>query len=341
MTQQGAKGLDDVVAVTGATGFVGRAVVRALRRRSWRVRALARDANKAYQALPEAGDGVEVVVGDVFDAEARERLLSGAAAVVHLIGIRRERGADTFERMHVEAVTRLVETAEETGVGRLLHVSALGARPEAPSCYHRSKFAGEMVVRASGLAWTILQPSLILGRGGEFSAMVHGWVTGEAPPRRFLPFFVPEPPAGVDPQWLPRLPGAARVQPLHVDDVAEAVASCLEREQSVGEVYPLGGPEAVTWPDLLRMFHEADPEAKPGLRPRGVGQRFAIRVARIAKRFRLDAALPFTEDDVHMACEDNVCDLSKARAHGVCDPRSLAEAVAQSIPVEEPRRTAA
>jgi len=334
MTQPRAGG-QQVVAVTGATGFVGRAVVRRLRRRSWQVRALARDAGKAYGALPEAGDGVEVVVGDVFDAGARERLLSGAAAVVHLIGIRRERGADTFERMHVQAVERLVETAQRLGVDRFVHVSALGARPEAPSRYHRSKFAGEMVVRDSALAWTILQPSLILGQGGEFSAMAHGWATGRALPRRFLPFFVPEPPAGVDPQWLSRLTGAARVQPIHVDDVAEAVAACLEREQTVGEVYPLGGPEAVAWPDLLRMLHEADPQARPGLRPRGVGQRFAVHVARMARRLRLDAALPFTEDDVLMACEDNVCELSKARAHGVCDPRPLAEAVALSVPQEE------
>ena len=321
-----------MVAVTGATGFVGRVVVQALRNEGFAVRALARDAAKAYDALPSAGDGTEIIVGDVFSKDTRQRLMHGASAAAHLIGIRVERaGGVTFERLHVDATRAVVESAVAAGASRFVHMSALGTRPDAPSAYHRTKFDAEQIVRDSGLAWTILRPSLILGAGGEFMEMAHGWVTGQAPPKRFLPYFTPTLPLDVDPQSVSKPANSGVVQPMHVDDVAAAVVKCLKRDRTIGEVYPLGGDSPITWPDLLVAIRDTTPDANSALKPRGVSAAFAIHVARMARRLGLSNRLPFSEDDVLLACEDNSCAIDKAQADGVIGEPLLAGAIARSV----------
>jgi NADH dehydrogenase len=123
------------VAVTGASGFVGRELMRQLSG----VRAVKRN-----ESLVEA--------------------FAGADAVVHLVGIIHERGTNTFQHVHVELTHAVLEAAKATGVRRYLHMSALGTRPGARSQYHRTKWAAEELVRQSGLAWTIFRPSVIYGQ---------------------------------------------------------------------------------------------------------------------------------------------------------------------------------
>jgi NADH dehydrogenase len=124
-----------VVVVTGATGFVGREVVRQFQAAGWLVRTLERN----WSVMPQAN------------------------CVVHLVGIIVERGQNTFDRVHVELTRQVVDAARQAGINRFLHMSALGTRPGARSRYHQTKWAAEEIVRQSGLAWTIFRPSVIYG----------------------------------------------------------------------------------------------------------------------------------------------------------------------------------
>jgi len=301
------------VAVTGAAGFVGRHIVPALLSRGHNVRVLIRDRAKAARALP--CDQLGIVVGDLFDAEARSDLAAGCDAVVHLVGIRRELpGGVTYDRLHVDATTLMVRAAEEAGAFRFVQMSALGARPDAPARYHTSKYEAEMVVRESALAWTIFRPSVIIGPDGEFMQLARGWVRGEESPRRFLPYFTrfgaltPGESATAGPE-------AAMLQPVDVEDVADAFAEAVTNEDAIGEIYPMGGARALSWPDLLIEIRDATPRAKPKIRPLGIPAPIARAGAIAFKSLGLGTLLPFGPDEPLMATEDNVCTTAKAQAH--------------------------
>lgn len=312
------------VAVTGATGFVGRHLVAELTRRGRAVRALAHSPGSAG-ALPVAG--VSVVEGDLFAPGVLQRLVTGVDAVVHLVGIRREGEGRTFERMHVEATARVVAAMRQNGVSRLLHMSALGADPDGASAYQRTKFSAEKLVRASGLDWTIFRPSIIHGPDGEFVQMVKGWATGRKAPWFFLPYFQ-RLDAGLDrPPFPPPSPEIPKAQPVYVGDVARAFADALDRAGTVHEVIALGGPDELAWPEMLTTLRDAMPLAKKAIRPIGLPAPIAIAKARVAGLLGLAGALPYSVSDAQMGSIDNVCANDKARATLGFDPLPLGEAV--------------
>lgn len=324
MTTAGTSTNARVVCITGATGFVGRYAARELAARGWRVRALARSADKARGTLPE---GVDVVVGDVFNADAMRELARGCAAMVHLIGIRMERrGGVTFQRMHVEATRRAIDAARESGVARFVQMSALGVRADGRCAYATTKFEAEMLVRGSGLRWTILRPSIIHGADGEFMRLVKGWATGKAPPFVFLPYFERLRFDGEHP-LLPPVGEAPLAQPVAVEDVAHAIAESLEREEAEGEVYPLGGPDALTWPELLETVQGAIPGAKKWMAAVGIPAPVAEWKAKAAAAIGLAGLLPFGPSEPVMGSEDNVCSNVKAKAHLGFEPRPFAPTV--------------
>lgn len=315
------------IGVTGATGFVGRHVAAELIRRGYAVRALTRDLNKARSAFPAGSLGsgpgkIEVVLRDAFNDGAMRSLTRGAFALVHLIGIRRETRGVSFRRTHVEATRRALDAAREGGCARFLHMSALGVRPGSKTEYQRTKHEAEVLVRESGLGWTIFRPSLIVGPGGEFAEMVRAWATRKAPPYVFMPYF-----ERVEPTSNPLMPVRAvvpKAQPVHVADVAFAFAEALGRGQSVGEVYTLGGPEAMAWPDVLIAMRDATPGALKSVGPMALPAGLGVAMARGAALVGLADALPFGPSDPEMASEDNVCSNAKAREHLGFSPRRLA-----------------
>ncbi len=301
------------IGVTGSTGFVGRHTVRALVDRGWKVRALLRDPIKARRFLPSGP--IDWVEGDVFDAASLQRFVRGCDALVHTIGIRREFPPEvTFQRMHPGATRRLLAAAAEGGVSRFIHISALGTRPEAPTAYHRSKHDSEALVRASGLEWTILRPSIIHGPDGEFMQMVKAWCLGRAQPFIFIPYF-----ARLERREGSRLPmpalASARLQPVSVDDVAQAVVASLENRRAIGEVYALTGPEALDWPTLLRAVRDALPLGDKHKPVVPIPAPFARAAAEFARILGLGALLPFGPSEPVMASEDNTAPLDKVAAH--------------------------
>ena len=168
-------GAVQTVFVTGATGFVGRAVIHALRAEGYKVRCLVRRGSERDLRGQEA---IERVEGDVLARQTLDEGMGGCDAVVHLVGIIREhpsRGI-TFERIHVDGTLNVLGAAAAAGVRRYLHMSALGASATARSRYHQTKWLAEEAVRASALPWTIFRPSIIYGKGDAFVSMLAGMI---------------------------------------------------------------------------------------------------------------------------------------------------------------------
>lgn len=220
-----------LVAVTGATGFVGRGVVRRLDSLGWRVRALARPAS----APRLAGLRVELVRGDLEDVAALTRLVTGAEVVVHCAGAIRGLTASGFRRVNVEGLERLVGAIRSAGArSRLLAVSSLAAGEPQLSPYAASKHAAEAVLAGvSDVAWTIVRPPAVYGPGDE--ALRPLW---EALRLGILPVLGPP---------------HARFSLLYVDDLADAVARLVRSTDHAGRVFELhdGRVGGYGWPDVL------------------------------------------------------------------------------------------
>ena len=223
------------ILLVGGSGFVGTAIAERLTRDGVSLIVPTRRlANASHlRVLP----GTEVVEADVFDPAALARLMNGVDAVVSLVGVLHSSPGTpwgpAFARAHVELPTKLVAAARAAGVGRIVHVSALGADPAGPSEYQRSKAAGEAAIRAGSpdVAWTILRPSVIFGPGDSFLNLFAGLV------RRF--------------PLMPLGGASARFQPVYVGDVADVVAECLERQDAVGQTFELTGPQVYTLRQLV------------------------------------------------------------------------------------------
>src|SRR5205807_1548953 len=138
--------------------------------------------------------------------------------------------------------------ARSARIRRFVHMSALGARPGAVSNYHKTKYKAEEYLRGSGLDWTIFRPSLIHGPAGEFMRMEAAWARRRKPPFLFMPYFG---------RGLLGRGGAGKLQPIYVNDVARAFVEALENAKTIGEIYPLGGPDEITWPQLHRLAAQA------------------------------------------------------------------------------------
>lgn len=282
------------VLVTGAGGFVGRAVVTQLLAGNWSVSALVHN-------RPVDNDRVRSIRGDVRNLADCRSAVEGCDAVIHLVGIIFEKPAQgiTFASLHVQATRNIVDAAKNAGASRFVHMSALGASPAAASQYHRTKSAAEQIVRASGLDWTIIRPSLIHGPGGEFMQMVARMARRQSPPFVFMPYLG---------RGLLGYAGCGMLQPVHVDDVARAFVQALDNPRTVGQVYPLGGPDRLSWPQL----HRACARAIVG-RPRLVLP-IPVWFATLLTRTVPGRLLPFNRDQILMSQEDNTCDMGKFAA---------------------------
>ena len=160
-----------MILVTGATGFIGSNLVRRLAAEAKPVRALVRDAEKARRVL---GPDVETITGNIAEPVSLARAAEGADTIIHLVGIIQEARGATFEGIHVRGTENILAAAVRAGARRFVFQSALGTRPNAPSRYHQTKWRAEELVRASGLSWTILRPSLVYGPG---TISPPGWPT--------------------------------------------------------------------------------------------------------------------------------------------------------------------
>jgi NADH dehydrogenase len=233
------------ILLIGGSGFVGSHLVHHLAARGLNVRVPTRHRDRAKHLL--VFPTVEVVAADAHDPAALLRLMDGQDAVINLVGILQGGSGSPygagFARAHVELPEKIIAAMQRSGIRRLLHMSALQAAADAPSGYLRSKAAGEAAVRASGLDFTIFRPSIIFGDGDAFLTLF-AKLLAIAP---LLPLACPE----------------ARFQPVWVDDVGASIDTALERQESIGQAYDLGGPKQYTLRQLVAYAGEVSGHRRP------------------------------------------------------------------------------
>jgi len=225
-----------IFTLIGGNGFIGRQVAKKLLRLGHSVRIAARDPQRNMDALAqEFGEHLSFHPCDLKTMDGLENIVDDAYGVVNFVGILHEGGAQSFMDLQAEAAGEVAEMAYENGVGRFVHMSAVGADTHSPSLYAQSKAIGEINVTTAFPAATILRPSIVVGEGdgffGRFSKMV-----------RMTPFVLGF--AG----------GSTRFQPVQVDDVAEAVVVALTGLSAYEGTYELGGPKIYSFKELLKLM---------------------------------------------------------------------------------------
>jgi NADH dehydrogenase len=225
-----------LVTVFGGSGFIGRHVVSALLKRGWRVRAAVRRPDLAGHLQPLGMVGwVQPIQANLRNRPSVDRAVHGADAVVNLVAILAESGRQRFDAVHVFGARAVAEATRAAGIARLVHVSAIGADPDSPSDYARTKGLGEQAVFETIPEATVMRPSIVFGPEDHFFNQFAGLA-----------------------QFLPALPliggGHTRFQPVFVGDAASAIADAGEGKAKTATVYELGGPEMRTFRECMEIL---------------------------------------------------------------------------------------
>ncbi len=314
--------------VLGGSGFVGRHLLALLAARGYRVTVPTRrrESAKHLLVLPT----VEVIEADIHDPATLRRLFVGADAVINLVGILHERASGradderarrgSFQHAHVELPRKVVQACRDSGVRRLLHMSALGADADARSIYQRTKGMGEALVLEAGaarpgepgkpLAVTVFRPSVVFGPGDSFLSLFAGLL-------RLAPV-------------VPLAGAQARFQPIYVGDVARAFAEALADRDTFGQRYNLCGPKVYSLRELVELT------------ARTLGMRRVVLPLGVTASYwfaRLMELKPgskiMTRDNHYAMLTDNVCDTPFPSRFGA--PTAL-ESVIGYLREDGPRR---
>jgi NADH dehydrogenase len=291
------------VAIFGGTGFVGSYITDALIEADMHPVLLVRPGHEHRVRQVER---CAVVAGDVTDPGSVDRVLGQADAAIYNIGILREfpaRGI-TFGELQLEAPKRVIDAAARLGVGRFLLMSANGVKPDG-TAYQQTKYLAEQHLAASGLEGTVFRPSVVFGdpRGRmEFATqLMHDIVDSALPAPLFYPGL------------LPTGAGAFRLSPVHVRDVARAFVSALPSPATVDRTLCLGGPEDLSWREIIERLAAVRGRRKLKVPVPALGLATA---AMLLDRFE---AFPVTRDQLQMLLEGNTCAPSALHSLGI-DP---------------------
>lgn len=228
--------MSKLVTIYGGSGFLGRYIASRMARAGWRVRVAVRRPNQALFVRTYGTVGqVEPVLCNVRDDASVAEAMHGADAVVYSVGVLNELGRNTFDATQHEGAERVARLAAQQGVGRLVHISAIGADSESKVRYARTKGLGEESVLEHFPRAVILRPSILFGPEDDFF-------------NRFAGMAVMSP-------VLPVAGADTKFQPVFVDDVAAAAQLGAEGKAAPG-FYELGGPEIKTFRELLRSMLE-------------------------------------------------------------------------------------
>jgi uncharacterized protein YbjT (DUF2867 family) len=228
---------DRLVTIYGGSGFVGRHLVRALAKRGWRIRVAVRRPDLAGHLQPLGVVGqVQPVQANLRFPESVARAAEGSSAIVNLVGILYQSGAQRFDAVQAEGAETVAKAAKNEGA-HLVQMSAIGADKDSQSNYGRTKTLGEQAALSAKRDAVIVRPSIVFGPEDDFF-------------NRFASLA----------RMSPLLPliggGETKFQPVFVGDVAEAIAKAVEGEAKGGATYELGGPEVMNFRELMELTLE-------------------------------------------------------------------------------------
>ncbi len=220
------------VCVIGGAGFVGSSIVSKLDAAGYQVKVLTRHRERAKHLilLPN----VQVQTCDIHHDRTLHTSLQGSDVVINLVGVLHETGNNTFETVHHQLPKRLAKICDDLGIGRFIHMSALGVSEQAPSEYLRSKARGEVALSQfkGGVDMTTFRPSVIFGRGDSFMTLLASLI-------KFLPIiFLAKP--------------SAKFQPIWVEDVANVFVGSIENKETYAKSYDLAGPKIYTLREIVQ-----------------------------------------------------------------------------------------
>ncbi len=297
--------------VFGGSGFLGRNVVRELAKRGWRVRVAVRRPHHAQFLRTMGAVGqIQPVQANLRFPDSVRRAVEGAHLVINAVGILAPEGRQTFAAVHAEGARAVARAAREAGAHRFIHISAIGASASSPAHYAQTKAEGEAAVLEEFPGAVILRPSIVFGPEDGFF-------------NRFAAM------ARISPV-LPLIGGGkTRFQPVFVGDVAEAIAAVALGAGTPGAVYELGGPEVLSFRELLeRTLRYAD-------RRRGfISLPFWLAKLQALLTWPLPNAMrPLTVDQVRLLQSDNTVSAEALKdgrtlaGLGVLEPRSIGAVV--------------
>lgn len=286
--------------IAGGTGFIGSHLVNALGEAGLRAKCLARSAAKSGMCKKA---GFDVVIGDITDPESLKGKLDNCDTVAHLVGIIEEKEGLSFDLVHVDGTENLVNEAKKAKVKHFFYQSALGALPSSWSRYHKTKAKAEEIVRTSGIPHTIFRPSLVVGDGDGFTSKLIDLIASS-----------PVVPVPGD--------GKAKFQPIYVGDLVKCFIKLFSSPSTVDRaaspVYELGGPEHLTYNELLSLLMEAKGARKPIVHVPMELFKLGLPLSRIFQGIAgmLGKKIPsVTRDQLRMLETDNICDTDAVERH--------------------------
>src|SRR5882724_11196878 len=230
---------DRTVTVFGGTGFLGRRVVRHLRKREFAVRIASRHPDRGHRLFGLDDPQLQSVGANIHDERSVADALAGAFGAVNAVSLYVEHGRETFHSVHVASAQRVAAQAHRAGVERVAHVSGIGADSDSQSLYIRKRGEGELAVRATFAEALLIRPAVMFGPDDAFLTTILKLL-------RQLPIY---PMFGR---------GLTRLQPAYVEDVAEAIGRIMQRAEAPSMIFEFGGPRVYSYEEFLRaVAHQA------------------------------------------------------------------------------------
>jgi len=232
-----------MILITGATGYIGRHLALRLADQSERPRCLVRDTRRAASILP--ADKVELVQGDTIQPASLDAAMQGIDTIVHAAFItadHKESAGNHYQETNVQGTANVIKAAKNAGVQRIIEISGLGTKPDKPGSYMQGRYLAEQMLKESGLHWTIIQPSVLFGKGAPFIKGLAGLI-----------------------QSAPVVPliggGKTMFQPIYIEDVVSVIIKALEDPARTNDhTYTIGGPAYYSFTqvidELLRVMHK-------------------------------------------------------------------------------------